>query len=150
MSGGARAVDGGLRGLGLLMQLGGDLFIGLAAFYAFLTVMTGAGPMTFWLFAIFATSAIRSAMHRSAGSALVHGTVTALPRVRSYVIVAVVQTAAVLVLLGRLGLGALRLPIGALLLAWPTAIGVVSSAPRLRALLADPIREADDAGYEGL
>ena len=71
--GGTAAADGGATGLGLIMQLGGGLYLGLMGMVTFnLMSLSGRakGTGVFILFGLL--SMMRSAFHMAAGSSLMY------------------------------------------------------------------------------
>jgi hypothetical protein len=148
--------DQGLSSLGLLMQLGGHVLGACAVFMFSLVLVAGAsrGTPTLWLFAIFASSCMRSMFQLAAGKQLVYGepgqTGGRLVGVRRYIKLAVLQSLAVaLILWMPLGTpGPYAIAIGAGLLVWPVALHVLLSLPRFARFDAElPITE--DKGFEG-
>lgn len=143
--------DHGLASLGLLMQLGGSIFAAVGALFALLPLFMGGAPGAWVIFLIGALSAVRSAFHRGAGTALLYGAPRGpMAAVRRYVAVAGAQTVATLLLLwlvdaplGFEGTAALV----ALLMAWPAALSVMLRVLGLHDLSEIPV--AEDSGFEG-
>lgn len=150
--------DHGLSSLGLLMQLFGSVFAGLAAFYAMIPILSGGAPAAWVMFVIGALACVRSIFHRMAGTSLVYGSAAGpFKMINTYAVVALVQTGLTLFLLKKypVVLGGLEMPgkllltFALVLLAWPVALLAVSRWPRLRRLEADGIPTAEDMGFEG-
>jgi len=148
--------DKGLAGLGLLLQLFGT--VGVAVFTALALIPVFVPGLSFFadgqssamLFFGAIGSAIRAATHRAAGTALLYGgTGHPLRSVSTYLVVAALHTAAVLAALGKVGLGAAALAqVGTALLAWPLALAVVFSSPRIRSAARGGVPASEDLGFE--
>jgi len=141
--------DRGLAALGLIMQLGGSIFLGCMALVA---VVIGFGSGSFAAILVGSAGAVRSAFHRAAGSALVYGSPRGLLRPTwTYIGVALAQTALTLVVFNKSGVPAgVTLTLALLLLAWPLTLLVVLTRPRLRVLAADDVLPpSEDMGFEG-
>jgi hypothetical protein len=156
LSGPRMPADQGLSSLGLLMQLAGTIFLGFTSVMSVTFVITagmagGAIPGLWVIFLALGSSAVRSAFHRAAGTALIYGHPQGpLAPTRTYVIVSLVQTLIVLALLKtQLELpGSALFTFGSMLLAWPLTLAVVISRPRYRRFREElPI--AEDKGFEG-
>ncbi len=155
--------DHGLPALGLLMQLGGSLFMAMFAFYAILPILLGAGAAgseTWWWFLFAASAAIRSGFHRSAGKALVFGSPGGVLRpLRVYLIVSVVQTGIAILSFNKM-LAPLRewddsfssptLLILAMCLAWPVTLAIITSRPRFKRFTESTLPASEDMGFEGV
>src|SRR3990170_602190 len=145
--------DQGLASLGLLMQLGGSIFLALNLLIAIMTMMApgGRGSATFWLFAIGAAGAIRSGLHRAAGTTLAYSSAggAALRAMKAYLIAAGLQTVFTLWALHELGMRGVTLTFAGALAAWPLTLLVVTLRPRIRAVLDDALPVGPDFGLEG-
>jgi hypothetical protein len=146
--------DHGLASLGLVMQLGGSLFAGYMALIAVFPIFAGLGAGSLVAFLLGAAGAVRSAFHRSAGSALLYGSPRGVFRpTYTYIGVAVAQTGLTLLLLNRGGAppsAQANLTIALVLLAWPLTLLVLLTRPRLRGLAADDVLPVgEDLGFEG-
>ena len=148
--------DQGLSSLGVLMQLAGHLLAAFAVFvFTIALVAQGSrGAITLWLFAIFASSCMRSMFQLAAGKQLVFGEPGQVGRrfagIERYITVAVVQSIAVtIILVIPLHTHAMyAIAIGAGLLVWPLALRTVIRLPRFARFDADlPVTE--DKGFEG-
>jgi len=148
--------DQGLSSLGVIMQLGGHLLAAFAVFMFTITLVAQGprGATTLWLFAIFASSCMRSMFQLAAGKQLVFGEPGQVGRrfagIERYIAFAVVQSIMVAILLAF----PLHTPklyafaIGAGLLVWPLALRVVIRLPRFARFDAElPVTE--DKGFEG-
>ncbi|HEY1814144.1 MAG TPA: hypothetical protein VGG74_17455 [Kofleriaceae bacterium] len=148
--------DQGLSSLGLLMQLGGHVLGAIAVFLFALALLVGGarGTTTLWIFAIFASSCMRSMFQLAAGKQLVFGEAGTiggrLTGMRRYITIAIVQSVAVAAI-AKLALDAsIEVDLGILagLLVWPVTLGVLMRLPRFARFDADmPI--AEDKGFEG-
>jgi hypothetical protein len=150
--------DHGLAALGLLMQLFGSVFAGIAAFYAMIPILSGGAPAAWVVFVIGAICCVRSIFHRMAGTSLIYGSASGTFKLLNvYTIVAVAQTALTILLVKKypLVLGAEAVPgktlvaFALLLLAWPVALMIVARWPRLRRFENEGIPTAEDMGFEG-
>jgi hypothetical protein len=145
--------DRGLSSLGLIMELGGSIFLGVMAMVALLPLFGGAGAGSFLFFVLGAAGAARSGFHRAAGRALLSGCPGGLYRpVYVYVGVSVVQTVLTLLILNKDGglPGRLNLFLLVGLLAWPITLLVMLSRPPLRDLAReDALPRSEDMGFEG-
>jgi hypothetical protein len=156
LSGPQLPADHGLASLGLLMQLGGSIYAGLMSVMALTFLFTlgmagGRVPGMWVLFLVLALSVVRSAMHRSAGNALVYGHPGGpFKPLKTYIWFSLIQTFVSLVLLSS----QLHLPsqmlmqFGAMLIAWPVTLLIFVSSPRLKRIAAE-IPLAEDKGFEG-
>ena len=148
--------DQGLAGLGLLMQLAGNVFAAAAALATFVVVFTepNAGGQTLWLFLMLGMSIARSLVHRAAGTQLVYGQPGApnprMSGIRRYVQFGLVHSALFAGLLAiKLGVPAqFALAIGAGLAVWPITLGVVLVLPRFRRFHGE-LPPTEDKGFEG-
>jgi hypothetical protein len=148
--------DQGLSSLGLLMQLGGHVLGAIAVFLFALTLLVegSRGATTLWIFAIFASSCMRSMFQLAAGKQLVFGdpgtTGGRLIGMRRYIMFAIIQSVAVTAI-AKLALGTpIAIDVGILagLLVWPVTLAVLMRLPRFARFDADmPI--AEDKGFEG-
>jgi hypothetical protein len=152
LAGARMPADHGLASLGLIMQLFGSLFLGLMAMIAVAPIMAGGAPGAWIIFVIGAMGAVRSALHRMAGTALLYGS----PRgpfhgINLYAGVSVAQTAITLLLLNKQGgvPAAMNVMIAVGLLAWPLALVAVTRLPRLQRMASEGIPTSEDMGFEG-
>jgi hypothetical protein len=152
LAGARMPADHGLASLGLLMQLGGSVFLGSMVVFALLPLFAG-GSDSLLLFLVGATAAVRSAFHRTAGTAMLYGSPHGIFRpTYTYVGVAVAQTALTLLICNRDGGVSLQLnlSLALVLLAWPITLVIMLTRPRLRALAADDVLPvSEDLGFEG-
>jgi hypothetical protein len=156
LAGARLPADHGLAALGLVMQLVGSVTFGAMAALALVPVFAAradGGPGLTWpLFLLGASGAIRAIYHRMAGSALLYGAPGGPRRaIRHYLGAAVVGTAAWLyVLHAQLGLGGGALvTTGLALLAWPLALGLALRRPALAPALGGDAPLPEDLGFEG-
>src|SRR5688572_10869958 len=115
LAGAGVPADQGLSSLGLLMQLGGNLFAALGGLVAFMTLfaMRGSGE-TLWVIVLLGACIARSIYHRNAGTLLLYGANSLVTEgsnqrmagVRRYIVVALMQTA----LVGAMMLGKFKAP----------------------------------------
>ncbi len=104
LAGARMPADHGLASLGLLMQLGGSVFLGYMVVFALLPLFAGGAAGSLFLFVVGATGAVRSAFHRTAGTAMLYGSPQGIFRpTYTYVGVAVAQTALTLLIYNRGG-----------------------------------------------
>ena len=148
--------DQGLAGLGLLMQLAGNVFAAGAALLTFmmLFIEPARSGVTLWMFVMLGLSIGRSLVHRSAGAQLVYGHPASpnqrMGGIRRYVGLGLVHS---LVFGGLLFVefhvpARLALGITGGLLVWPLTLAVVMVLPRFRRFHGElPITE--DKGFEG-
>jgi hypothetical protein len=147
--------DHGLSSLGLIMQLGGSVFLGYMAMLAVLPIFAGGDAGSLALFIVGASGAARSAFHRAAGSALLYGSPSGPFRPTcTYIGVSVAQTVLTLLIINKDGgvPAQLNLTLVLLLMAWPITLLVMMSRPRLRSLFRDDggrLPVAEDLGFEG-
>ena len=152
LAGARMPADHGLASLGLIMQLFGSLFMGLMAMVAVAPILAGGAPGAWIIFAIGAMGAVRSALHRMAGTALVYGS----PRgpfhgIHLYAGVSVAQTVLTLLLLNKEGgvPTGMNVMVAVALLAWPLALVAVTRLPRLQRMASEGVPTAEDMGFEG-
>lgn len=152
LAGARMPADHGLASLGLLMQLGGSVFLGYMVVFALVPLFAG-GQGSLFLFLVGITGAVRSAFHRTAGTAMLYGSPQGIFRpTYTYVGVAVAQTALTLLIYNRDGGVSLQLnmTLALLLLAWPIALVVMLTRSRLRSMGSDDaLPVAEDLGFEG-
>jgi len=154
--------DYGLTSLGLLMELGGSLFLVTYCFLAISIVMAGAraaGDQTWWMFLFAVVGAVRSAFHRQAGRAMLYSSPKGpLQPTRVYIAVSVVHTLIALYAMHKLFApmgdydSHLETPILSLLaafLAWPATLAIVITRPRFRSLSETEMPNSEDMGFEG-
>jgi hypothetical protein len=149
--------DNGLTALGMIMQLGGHMFLALMAFFTFtMLVVSGAsGEGTGIMLLVGVSGIIRSGLHRSAGAALVNAPTDASGRdpirlTTAYVWVGLAQSVlVVLVLKEKAGLdGASLAQMALALMAWPATLLVVTQTARFRRFR-HGIAMPEDRGFEG-
>ena len=145
--------DQGLSSLGLLMQLGGNVFAAWAALMSFLMLFSQSGE-TLALLLVLGLSIARSFMHRAAGTQLLYGANGApgnrLQGVHRYVLFALAQSVIVGAVFGfKLHEGTkVAVAIAGGLAVWPLTLGVLVRLPRFQRFASDvPISE--DKGFEG-
>ncbi len=148
--------DQGLAGLGLLMQLAGNVFAAATALLAFvlLFVEPNGHRNTLWMFLLLGLSIGRSLVHRSAGAQLVYGHPQApdqrMSGIRRYVHFALVHSivfgALLFLMFGVPGKVALGIAAG--LAVWPTTLGVILALPRFRRFHGE-LPPTEDKGFEG-
>lgn len=151
--------DQGLSSLGLLMQLGGNLFAVFGILIAFYVTFAARGSgQVLWVLLLLGSCIGRSFLHRSAGTQLLYGRPgfaeeganQRLAGVRRYIIVALVQTlfagSLLAVKFNAPSKVAFAIMVG--LAVWPALLGVVLLLPRFRRFMNDlPLTE--DKGFEG-
>lgn len=154
LAGARMPADHGLTSLGLLMQMGGALFLGISAGFAAIILLSGAGVDGVWkLFLIFGVGAIRSSYHYNAGRALVHGVPPhtnegPLSPIRKYINIAVVHTIlSIVVLQDDVPNGALLVGMIATSMVWPITLYVLLHSQHVKRL--DEIPRSEDLGLEG-
>lgn len=147
--------DFGLGSLGMIMQLGGSLFMALAAMMAMVPVLSGGMQGAWVIFLFGALAAVRSAFHRAAGTALIYGSpMGPLRSVKTYIVVAFIETASLIFLmktqsmpLGTKGM----LSFLVLQLAWPVALIALMQTRHFKALAqCTEIPAPEDNGFEGV
>lgn len=143
--------DHGLASLGLIMQLFGSVFLGVMALVAIAPVMAGPAPGLWMIFLIGAMGAVRSALHRAAGTSLIYGSQRGpFHATQVYIGVAAAQTVLTLLILNKEGgiPAKFNIAMFLMLMAWPLALLVLTRLPRFRRL-ADDLPTAEDMGFEG-
>jgi hypothetical protein len=143
--------DQGLSSLGLLMQLGGNVFAAWAALMSFMMLFSQSGE-TLALLLVLGLSIARSFLHRAAGTQLLYGGPPGhrLQGVHRYVLFALAQSLVVGAVFGfKLHEGTkVAIAIAGGLAIWPLALGVIVRLPRFKRFANDvPISE--DKGFEG-
>lgn len=127
--------DCGTSALGLLMQLGSGLFLCVGVFLVFfslmglfqigLTVFFQIGPNIFWVILLVVMAIVRSGIHFGAGIRLSQGRWDGRIKALFYVRVAILQTAATLIIIfitsGMIPLLGLALVL-VIFLAWPLTV----------------------------
>jgi hypothetical protein len=150
--------DNGLSSLGLLMQLGGAVYLGIMAFFTMETLIAGRGAIGTWILLLVGiTGAVRSWLHWAAGRAMLSGRERTelgggpLQPTLLYVWVALAQTALLLLLFkAKLNMPGKQLfVLTSMLAAWPLTLLVVVNTRRFRAYM-DRIPPGEDRGFEGL
>jgi len=151
-----KPADGGLSGLGLVMQLGGAIFgtitamIGLTQLLAAADV-PGHGSEKLWIFVLTAVGVARSIIHRGAGTDLIYGG-DARGAIRRYLIVAAVHTAMWMYYASSKldGNSEVLLTLAMLFGAWPLTIGaaMMLGGVALPDHAASPVPR--DKGFDGL
>jgi hypothetical protein len=155
--------DHGLTGLGLLMQLGGTIFLVMYAYIAIVPLLLPGGGMgneTWWWFLFAASSAVRSAFHRAAGKALVHGSANGpLQPTRIYIAVSLVHTVIAVYAMHKLFAPMAEfspeftspiLSLIAMCVAWPATLAVVVTRKRFQAFEGTTLPQSEDMGFEGV
>ncbi len=141
--------DRGLTGLGLLMQLFGTAFMALGAFFVMMPMLLDSPtPQKFSILLIGASSIVRSAMHRQAGTGLLYGSPKGnIAQTKRYIVVAVVQSLLVFaVLKDRMMTSHESMYVLILLLAWPMALSFALRLPQFKNVSELP--HAEDLGFE--
>lgn len=144
--------DHGLGSLGLIMQLGGSIFMGFMGVMAATMVFAtrGNGDGIWALFLILASGAVRSSFHRSAGSHILYGLRQPFKGIKLYIIIALAQSVLTLFLLStQLDIkGVALMNFALLLICWPVTLAVVLGMPRF-ARYAEELPVPEDKGFEG-
>lgn len=150
--------DGGLSGLGLIMQLVGNVMTAVVGCYGLITVFMllemggrggGSGNFVFML-VVIATSLARSIVHAAAGRSLLYelGAGTPMGSLDRYLAISVVHVA---VVAGGMLIsdapGAMILAIALMLAAWPVALAMIARSKITEHGNVVPM--ADDKGFEG-
>ncbi|HWM87419.1 MAG TPA: hypothetical protein VNO33_16315 [Kofleriaceae bacterium] len=152
LAGARMPADHGLASLGLIMQLGGSVFAAYMGLLAVMSIFAPGGDAVLVFFAC-AAGALRSVFHRAAGSALVHGSHGGVFRpIQVYVGTAVAQTVLTLLVVRHVSdlPGSLMVGLALALLAWPMALLVFTTRPRMRAMAAQShLPMSEDLGFEG-
>lgn len=156
-SSGRSSADRGLGGLGLIMQLGGTVFAAFAAMLVFAGLITmgrmgggGAGKALLYLLLIGGTAMARSLIHRTAGADLCYATTTPFAGIRRYFAASAANTGAVFLVAATEGAPAkMWIVVVCMLMAWPTALLVVTKMPGFREMDAQRIPVGPDKGFEG-
>ena len=151
LAGARLPADRGLASLGLMMQLVGSFFLGYMALVALMPIFAGGAPGSWQIFLLGATGAVRAAFHRNAGSALLYGTLNGpLRAVRTYAIVALIETALWVLIIKQMGVPLkVTLPLIGVLAAWPITLLVLASRASIRDVAEEAIPAAEDLGFEG-
>lgn len=153
--------DLGLSGLGLVMQLAGTVFSGIAGVMGVMMVimmvqlssLRGGGPNggeVMFMLAAVAASFARSAMHRAAGTRLIFdGPGTPLSGIRKYLVAAAIQTVLICGYLASKGAPSEMTTMLLLVLgAWPLTLFIIFSLPKYKQ--ADQgLPLSEDKGFEG-
>ena len=151
--------DQGLSSLGMLMQLGGNLFAAMGALLAFamLFALRGSGEVL-WMLLVLIAGVARSLLHRAAGTQLLYGAPgfsedgknNRLSGIRRYIAFALMHTALVGAMLGGKFHFELEVVAGIVLglAVWPVMLAVVLALPRFRRFK-DDLPLTEDKGFEG-
>jgi hypothetical protein len=154
-----KSSDSGLSGLGLIMQLVGNIMTAVVGCYGMITVIAlleaggrgGApGGMMLFIFAGIGTSLARSVVHAAAGRSLLYelGAGTPMSSLNRYLIVSAVQTGVIaLFMLMNDVPGKFLLAVVLMLSAWPVALALVAKPKIIEHGNVVPM--ADDKGFEG-
>lgn len=147
--------DGGLSGLGLIMQLGGSLYLGMAVMVFTTLLFLDVDPPGVSMFLLFlAASAGRSWVHRSAGVTLLYGTPAGslqrpLSGVKTYIWVALAHTSlSAWVFFDLIPDTSTIVGLLLSLCAWPIALAVATRRPGIAAM-AEVRPRTGDFGLEG-
>jgi hypothetical protein len=153
--------DQGLSGLGLLMQLAGNVLAAYAALLTFAALVTGGGGGgdALWILLVLGLSIARSLMHRSAGTQLLYGprmsgleggTGNRFAGVRRYIVFGLIQSVAVAAILMTKLHPPTTFALGVMLglAAWPIALAIIFAMPRFRRFK-DDVPVSEDKGFEG-
>lgn len=158
LAGPEMSADNGLSGLGLVMQLGGMLYLGLMAFITLATFIAGRGAQGTWVVLLLGvTGIVRSSLHFSAGKGLLSGRERTelgggpLQPTMVYIWAALAQTVLVLLVFkAKLHMPGKQLfMLTAILAAWPLTLLAVVNTRRIQAF-ANRIPYAEDRGFEGV
>jgi hypothetical protein len=154
---GRRASDGGLSGLGLLMQLVGGITgaltggVGLLALIQMLQMGGRGMPGSILLFmlALIVTSFMRSIFHAAAGRRLLYeGPGTPGGALKKYVTISFIQIGVLaLGLMANGAPGGIMFALVLLLAAWPITL-LIFAKPKIDAF-GEHVPMADDKGFEG-
>lgn len=156
-SSGRSSADRGLGGLGLIMQLGGTIFAAFTAMIIFYGLIMmgrmrgGAGEGFLYLLLLGGTGLARSIIHRNAGADLCFATMSPFAGIRKYFSISAANTACwFLVMAGRAHAPAWTwIVLVCMLMAWPTALLVMSKMPGFREMDAQRVPVGPDKGFEG-
>jgi hypothetical protein len=143
--------DKGLTGLGLVMQVGGSVFLAVGALVALMPLLEssrGGGPRM-EIFVIGVLSVIRSISHRGAGMALIYGSPKGyIHSIKTYAGLALAQSTAVALIFIHLDSPwKLTLFVFALLMTWPATILLMLSSKPFRMKEKD-LPSTEDMGFE--
>ncbi|HEY5922099.1 MAG TPA: hypothetical protein VIV11_10535 [Kofleriaceae bacterium] len=158
LTGAGVPADQGLSSLGMLMQLGGNMFAALAGFVAFMTLLApGMRDETLWMIVLIGASITRSLFHRNAGSQLLYGahSITTegsnqrLAGIRRYIGVAILQTLLTGAMLGGKFHMEAKMVLGIVLglAVWPVTLAILMALPRFRRFK-DDLPLSEDKGFE--
>lgn len=163
LAGARMPADHGLSSLGLLMQLGGTIFLVLYTYLAIIPLMLGgggAGNETLWWFLFAAASAVRSAFHRAAGRSIVYGSPSGpLAPTRIYIAVAAIHTVIAVVAMHKLfapmtefdsSFQPPTLSLIAACVAWPLALLVITTRRRFKQFNDTVLPTSEDLGFESV
>jgi hypothetical protein len=154
-----KSSDGGLSGLGLIMQLVGNCMTAVVGCYGMIMVIAmlegggrgEGGKMVLFILALVGTSIARSVIHASAGRSLLYElsqSGTPMSHINRYVLVSAIQTGVV-----AFGLLLNDLPgrqiagVVLMLAAWPLALAIVAKPKIMEHGNVVPM--ADDKGFSG-
>jgi len=149
--------DQGLSSLGMLMQLGGNVFAASAAYLTFtlLFAVGGGGGELLWMILLLGLSITRSLLQRAAGTHLLYGSPgleggNRLSGVKRYVYLGLAQSVIVAAILASKFHVPSTIALGVLggLAAWPATLGVIMRLPRF-ARYNQEIPVTEDKGFEG-
>lgn len=151
LAGARLPADRGLSSLGLLMQLVGSFFLGYMALIALMPIFAGGAPGSWQIFLLGASGAVRSAFHRNAGSALLYGSPAGpLRAVRTYAIVALIETALWVLIIKQMGAPfKLTIPLVGVLAAWPITLMIIATRSEFRDVAEEAVPQSEDMGFEG-
>ncbi len=157
-SSGRASADRGLSGLGLIMQLGGTIFAAFTAMMVFYGLIMmgrmggggGSGKAFLYLLLIGGSGLARSVIHRSAGADLCFATMSPFAGIRRYFAIAGANTACWFFIMASEGApGWTWMVLVIALMAWPTALLVMTKLPGFAEMDAQRIPVGSDKGFEG-
>ena len=153
-----KSSDGGLSGLGLIMQFVGNCMTAVVASYGMIMVIAMLegggrvpGKMMLFMLALIGTSIARSVVHAAAGRSLLYelsASGTPMSHINRYVLVSAIQTG--VVAFGALVNDAPGKQIAGMVLmlaAWPIALAIVAKPKIMEHGNVVPM--ADDKGFSG-
>lgn len=151
LAGAKMPADRGLTGLGLLMQVGGSVFLAFGALIALMPLLDGAqgGGPKMEVFVIGVLSVIRSIAHRSAGMALVYGSPRGyIQNIKTYFGIALAQSVSVALVFMHLDAPwKMTIFAFAVLMTWPATVLVMLSTKRFR-MAEKNLPATEDMGFE--
>ena len=149
--------DQGLSSLGMLMQLGGNVFAASAAYFTFMMLfaMGGGSGELLWMLLVLGLSITRSMIQRAAGTHLLYGTAgmeggNRLSGIKRYIFLGLAQSVIVAAIFASKLHVSSTIALGLLggLAAWPATLAVLIRLPRF-ARYSQDIPVTEDKGFEG-